>query len=375
MAISSPNIPKVLDFLFKKFVAGKSYSALPKNYFEEATPSRPSVLKSDVWTDDVPLQNPLDFSFSDGAQSGSVEFVKDIEFSLIPGTFSFRSSSQRGRLIIPFSYGQGYEYRVKVSPTGREIVLGENNWFLDPDSGVLTFFDDTLSSDISGGKLYLSYFRYIGGFGDFSNSSAAGLIPIEETGIRPMDTWNGFSWQILTGHKLSFNPESQYLDVYINSLKENYKQTDEDPAVGFSLLGPDTTVNSGNPFSVQDWTGPLGRGFSLDFLDSLNSVLNEGNIIKVIADDSSEHYFNIVEKTDDGSNYYYRLSDISFDPIPGLTIEEAEVQIPIGSPAINFTWPIGEPSQTVWIMVNPNNLFYNLSSTDDSITVSYKVQS
>src|SRR5690606_3037892 len=74
--------------------------------------------------------------------------------------------------IIPFNYGDGtYNYQLFLNNGTTPIPLGANNWFLDPVSGVLTFFDGLPSGVTESLPPKLTAYVYKGRKGEISGST------------------------------------------------------------------------------------------------------------------------------------------------------------------------------------------------------------
>lgn len=142
----------LVDLLFKKVITSKSTTQPPgqtivaKQYFEEAINSRLSTFSTDVWAlaDQIP-------SVAAGL-TGIVDFVL-ATMSHIPGTDgAYYDALGVLRDLIPFNYSSNgsYEYDIRKNDDVTAIAKGDPDWVLDPNSGVLTFFNGAASGTITG---------------------------------------------------------------------------------------------------------------------------------------------------------------------------------------------------------------------------------
>lgn len=140
MALTSSQIA---DLLFKKVATGKATSG-PNTFafFEESVNANKSVLTKDYWIDSsmIPTTNLLSGG-SDGQILGIVKTIKSLQLNWIPGTFAFDHPQLKD--IIPFNFGNGsYNYILTLSDGTTVIPSGTNDWYLDTEGGVLTFFNN-----------------------------------------------------------------------------------------------------------------------------------------------------------------------------------------------------------------------------------------
>lgn len=121
------------DLLFKKVATGKSTSDPDKPYFEEPVNGRSFVDLSQIWAQSDQIPNVA-------AEVPGV-VLKIVKQSLIGITgydLSFWFGSKKS--IIPFNFGDGISYVYSLeTQAGDPIFSGTNEWYLDPDTGVLTF--------------------------------------------------------------------------------------------------------------------------------------------------------------------------------------------------------------------------------------------
>lgn len=140
MALTSQQIA---DILFKKVATGKTDSgSLPFAFFEESINANKSTISKDYWVDAslIPNVNPL-ASGTHGQTQGVIKVMKTLLLDWIPGTFAFTHSELKD--VIPFNYGTNgsYNYQLFLNNGTTVIPMGTNDWYLDPEGGVLTFFN------------------------------------------------------------------------------------------------------------------------------------------------------------------------------------------------------------------------------------------
>lgn len=151
-----------VDILFKKLF-GKADSDTDKQFFEEPN-TFTAVPATSVWgappdkTD--PTLSPI-----------SAQLVTDAAFTHIAGTDAGYVLSGNTN-IIPFNYGTigtngesqaptGYNYVLKTAG-GTPIPFGQNDWVLDPESGILNFHGGNPIGVSSANPPTLTCYKYIG---------------------------------------------------------------------------------------------------------------------------------------------------------------------------------------------------------------------
>lgn len=170
---------QIADLLFKKVAAGKATTAVgaAKEFFEEGFNSRSGILASDIWTESnlIPETNPLlGGADQDTYQVGSsiiIEKRSQVVLQPVPGTNAFYHPDLKD--IIPFSFGDGsYNYNLYLNDGTTPIPLGAENWYLDPDSGVLIFMDGFPAGVSEAAPPALTVYLYKGTKGEFSSANA-----------------------------------------------------------------------------------------------------------------------------------------------------------------------------------------------------------
>jgi len=136
----------LVDVLFKKFIASKSTTDTTYQYFNEAYNSRLNTFSTDIWTLSDLIPNTA------APVSGVVEQVLATMTYVVGSNGAFYDATGKLRDIIPFNYGDGtsYEYQIFQNNGTTVISKGDPDWLLDPNSGVLKFFNGAVLSQITG---------------------------------------------------------------------------------------------------------------------------------------------------------------------------------------------------------------------------------
>lgn len=165
MALSANQIT---DILFKKIAAGKATTEFGRFYGngEEPYSGRSFVDLSQIW-----VQSNLIPSVASEVTNVVVR-INNIQLTNIPGSASFTHTSLKN--VIPFNYGDGtsYAYTLRRNDGTTVIPPGVNDWYLDTETGVLTFFlGDTGTPGIPGtlptgvstaSGPYITCYKYVG---------------------------------------------------------------------------------------------------------------------------------------------------------------------------------------------------------------------
>ena len=182
-----------VDLLIKKFFGKPSTSLDNKFYGEPSIDSRPGVFPSQIYSDAIPTTAPADNTFNSGngkasmsngskstsSANASITYYKKWQLvQVTPGNNqSFKGPTDDGGSItnilagsIPFNYDPAGGYGVKLyrSDGSTEISFGTGEWVIDPDSGILTFYQySDVSSYVNSTdkRPFLSFFRYSGNKG------------------------------------------------------------------------------------------------------------------------------------------------------------------------------------------------------------------
>ena len=186
--------------LLLKSSLGKPTTGLDLEFYSEPSVanSRPGVLTSQIYADEIPSTRPADgwntgvadttlASYISGMSDGdtlnhgtyNIQYVHKATLSIItPGNhISYRAMSGETNLLqfsVPFNLDETGGYGMQLyRSTGSPIFDGEGDWLVDNNTGVLTFFEySTVQSYVSDSlRPKLSFFRYTGSFGLSSFSS------------------------------------------------------------------------------------------------------------------------------------------------------------------------------------------------------------
>lgn len=146
---------QIANFLFKKLL-GKGSTNDSRQYFEEPYTGRSSILLSQIWadSDQIPTHVP---TLSADQTIGVVQRKVNVTLTAVAGTSNSFFSSQLVDAI-PFNFGDGsYNYAV-TDASGNPIPLGQNDWIVDGDAGVLTFYTGTPTNM----PPKISFYKYVG---------------------------------------------------------------------------------------------------------------------------------------------------------------------------------------------------------------------
>lgn len=149
-------LEQMVNILFKRVFGRKSYTNPNLSTDEEPFSGDIPVKFSDVWVDDIPVNNPLSNHITYGNNSvyptsGQQIIKKYHKLQLKPVTASVSNKSfyytDTFGDIIPSEYGDGkYQWELwRKDSNGSyniKIPYNLNNWFLDPVNGVVTFLGE-----------------------------------------------------------------------------------------------------------------------------------------------------------------------------------------------------------------------------------------
>ena len=159
------------DLLSKKILFSKAMSSINKPFFEELISSRKSVFKTDIWSESDLIPTTA------AAVPNIVEVVTDLSLTYLAGEDSTAFYDPTLVDVISFTHGDGsYMYTIK---TNGDVVIpfGTNDWYLDPESGVLMFHDGFPAGVDESTPPKISCYKYIGTKGEIGGASA---FPTEE---------------------------------------------------------------------------------------------------------------------------------------------------------------------------------------------------
>lgn len=171
-----------LDIVFKKFFGKVSTNVELPFFSEPAIDSRPKVFLSQLFSEQVPTTAPSDYSSPSGTNqkytsSSNPNIVKYYRYQLeqiTPGNNQSFKGPTVGDVVnilsqsIPFNYDPAGSYSVTLEYNDgsgfNTIDSGTGEWVIDPDGGIITFFEyDDVQTIVSGSSPpYLTFFRYEG---------------------------------------------------------------------------------------------------------------------------------------------------------------------------------------------------------------------
>ena len=149
------------DLLSKKIAFNKAMSSLETAFFEEPIGSKKAVFKSDIYSQSELIPSTA------VVVPGIVEQVTDLSLQYIVGEGSTAFYNPALTDVIPFTYGDGSSYMYTLKTDANAVIpFGLNNWYLDPESGVLIFFDGFPSGVSATTPPKISCYKYVGTTGD-----------------------------------------------------------------------------------------------------------------------------------------------------------------------------------------------------------------
>jgi hypothetical protein len=249
MALSSSQIAEIL---FKKIAAGKATTQLGRNFAngEEAFSGRSFVDMTQIWAQSNLI--PDEAVVVDNV----VSKVNDVQLVHIPTTSSFKLmvDGKQVKNIIPFNYGDGfsYNYKLTLNDTPRTVIApGVNDWFLDTDTGVLTFFK-----------------------GDTADTNDTGSYPIGVSDTNPprLSVWRYIG---KTAKDVGFGGSSVSVGEWQNSVKSLSHVLPASPVAGQRYVLTDTLTNT---MDVNNIIGSIYNP-QTDFVTD-NSVIAKHSIIE-----------------------------------------------------------------------------------------------
>lgn len=165
-----PTTNQIADYLFKKSL-GTSFTKTDApsdigegfKFFNEPLAGRQAIHSSQIWTEseEIPESAPNSL-VSHGQIDGVVELVSGFQLSPVPN--ALHAFSGTGLLdSIPFNYGDGQSYAHEVlNSAGQRIALGNQDWFIDGDVGVIVFSEGVGNLVSQTNPPTIKCYRYVG---------------------------------------------------------------------------------------------------------------------------------------------------------------------------------------------------------------------
>jgi len=193
--------------LFKKWL-GVGQSTIAREFYQEPYIGKSAILASQVWqeSDQIPL-TPVGFSAS-GQIIGVVQYFQDLALTQVAGltsTGSFYSSNLVDA--IPFYYGGsgGYNYTLKNS-TSSSISFGVNDWIVDGDAGLLTFYNGVPSNM----PPLITFYKYVGLHGVGGSSISASYAATASIATSASYALNGGGGSVISASWASSSISASY---------------------------------------------------------------------------------------------------------------------------------------------------------------------
>ena len=160
--------------LFKKLF-GLAETTTVRQFFEESFKGRTATWPSSVIGQEADIPTTAPAGMINDQIVGVVKRKIDLVLTAVPGT---TNSFYHADLIdaIPFNFGDGsYNYALKDS-TSASIAFGQNDWLVDTEAGVLTFYTSVPANM----PPKFSFYKYVG----IKGITAGAIVPQVETVAR-----------------------------------------------------------------------------------------------------------------------------------------------------------------------------------------------
>lgn len=140
--------------------------------FNEPFYSPLAIDPTQIWLDQSLISNVASGG-TNGQISGVIQRYIDLVLTAVPGTTnSFFHSNLKD--CIPHTYGDGVSYNIVLKDSTNAIIsLGQNDWEIDREGGVLTFFGAIISGAPSGNNIppanmppKITFYKYVGAKGN-----------------------------------------------------------------------------------------------------------------------------------------------------------------------------------------------------------------
>ena len=328
-----------VDYLFKKSFNMPFTDKSSRFFQEKYYGAKPNVLASQIWneSDQIPSSAPTDLvnltDSDNGDDNNSIinnfggktsstnnkvkKYIKiQLESANVINDYSFKSPDHgtHGNIlknVIPFNHDAYGSYFYKLyKNNGDPISFDYGDWILDPDSGVLTFYnlDETTSID-KNNPPKITFYRYIGstglaGGGGGGGSSLSGYnINIDSTNSVKIKTEQGTTKNILDVTKDGIDIKSEkYINVETNGTQPITINTSdgliklesnkaENNAIHINAYNNDGGVLVYGKNNVIIRTGSSGNIISDGVTHILNNTINPA--VELIQANQNEYIFNI----------------------------------------------------------------------------------
>ena len=158
------------DLLFKKYL-GKGSSGTTPQYFNEPLEGRTAVYPTQIWSDFQLIPT------SSAPYPNVVVQMVDLSLIQIPGP-SFVNAFYHNELkdAIPFNFDPSGSYVPVVKKSDNTVIpLGQNDWFIDTEAGMLTFYGGLPSGVDDTHPPKVTFWKYIGNKGGGGGSGGSSL--------------------------------------------------------------------------------------------------------------------------------------------------------------------------------------------------------
>lgn len=155
---------QIANLLFKvKYGAADTEQS--RQYYEEPA-SYNVVYGTSIYSQDIPLVNPLSFADPDLTISGVVQVVHDVSLLSVAGTSNAFYSVNLIDCIRHNHDATGGTYNVILKKSDNTVIpFGLGDWLIDPAAGILRFYGSLPSGVSAGLPPKISFFKYVGSKG------------------------------------------------------------------------------------------------------------------------------------------------------------------------------------------------------------------
>jgi hypothetical protein len=160
-----PTNDQIVNFLFKKYF-GVPDTESTRRIFEEPFTAKKYVTCAQIFSQDIPIPNPLTFAAISGTTSGVVQVQKQLLLSQVPGApFAFYNPLLVNAIEFNYDPAGTYNWQLLENDGITVIPFGVNDWMIDTAGGTLRFYNG-LPNNVS--ALFppkINFYRYVGAKG------------------------------------------------------------------------------------------------------------------------------------------------------------------------------------------------------------------
>jgi hypothetical protein len=157
-----PGTDEIVNFLFKKYF-GLPDTESTRRIFEEPFTARKYVTCAQIFSQDIPIPNPLTFANVSGSIVGVVQVLKQLTLMPVPGApFAFYNPAMVNAIEFNYDPAGTYNWQLLMNDGVTAIPYGVNDWVIDTAGGTLRFYDGLPPGVSTGSPPKINFFKYIG---------------------------------------------------------------------------------------------------------------------------------------------------------------------------------------------------------------------